>query len=153
PTGSLTEFLAVRLLLERFALTSAAEDSLGYAGPLTALRDELRQRIPRSPGPSEEQRAFIVFQLAQVLGWSPGQLHRRTAEQWSELVREIEAFSGIERRRVLHLAYEKRFRDQVLDALVLHTRQPVPAPPRFQVITCLDEREESFRRHLEEAAP
>jgi uncharacterized protein YbcC (UPF0753/DUF2309 family) len=153
PTGSLTEFLAVRLLLERWALTFAAEEALGYRGPLTLLRDQLRQKMPPPPGPSEEQRAFVVFQLAQVLGWSPDQLHRRTAEQWSELVREIEAFGGIERRRVLHVAYEKRFREQVLDALALHTRQPAPAPPRFQVITCLDEREESFRRHLEEAAP
>jgi uncharacterized protein YbcC (UPF0753/DUF2309 family) len=153
PAGSLTEFLAVRLLLERFALAQAAEDSLGYTGPLALLRDELRRQLPSGPKPNEEQQAFVVFQLAQVLGWSPDRLYRRTAEQWSELIREIEAFSGIERRRVLHLAYEKRLREQALDALALHARQPAAAPLRFQAITCLDEREESFRRHLEEAAP
>jgi uncharacterized protein YbcC (UPF0753/DUF2309 family) len=153
PAGSLTEFLAVRLLLERFALTCAAEDSLGYGGPLMSFRDELRQKLALPTKPSEEQRAFVVFQLAQVLGWSPDQLHRMTAAQWSELVREIEEFNGIERRRVLHLAYEKRFREQALDALALHVRHPGPARPRFQVVTCLDEREESFRRHLEEATP
>src|SRR5262249_14470152 len=64
-----------------------------------------------------------------------------------------EDFGGIQRRRVLHRAYEKRLREQTLDALALHARQPAFAPPRFQVVTCLDEREESFRRHLEEAAP
>jgi uncharacterized protein YbcC (UPF0753/DUF2309 family) len=153
PAGSLTEFLAVRLLLERFALAFAAEESLGYTGPLASLRDELRQRLPAPAKPSEEQRAFVVFQLGQVLGWSPDQLHRRTAEQWSQLVQEIEEFNGIERRRILHLAYEKRFREQALDALSLHVRRPTSVRPRFQVITCLDEREESFRRHLEEAAP
>jgi uncharacterized protein YbcC (UPF0753/DUF2309 family) len=153
PRGSLTELLAVRLLLERFALAHAAEESLGYKRPLAFLRTELRRRLPPSPTPSAEQRAFLVFQLAQVLGWSPDQLYRRTPEQWSELIQEIEEFNGIERRRVLHIAYEKRLRQQTLDALLLHPRRPAPAAPRFQVITCLDEREESFRRHLEEAAP
>src|SRR6185503_21304152 len=39
-----------------------------------------------------------------------------------------------------------------LDALALHEPRKVEAP-RFQVVNCLDEREESFRRHLEEVAP
>ncbi len=151
--GSLAEFLAVRLLLERFALAQAAEESLGYAGPLASIRDELRRRLPPPSKPSDEQRAFVVFQLAQVLGWSPDELYHRTAEQWSQLVEEIEAFSGIERRRIFHAAYEKRFREQTLDALALHVRRVALAAPHFQVITCIDEREESFRRHLEEAAP
>jgi uncharacterized protein YbcC (UPF0753/DUF2309 family) len=152
PAGSLTEFLAVRLVVERCALVEAAEESLGYTGPLASLRDELRERLP-PPRPSEEQRAFVVYQLAQVLGWSPDRLYGRTAEHWSDLIREIEDFSGIQRRRILHRAYEKRLREQALDALALHARQHASAPPRFQVVTCLDEREESFRRHLEEAAP
>jgi uncharacterized protein YbcC (UPF0753/DUF2309 family) len=150
--GTLIEFLAVRLLLERFALAQAALESLNFTGPLASLRDELRRRLPPRPQPNEEQRAFVVFQLAQVLGWSPDRLYHKSAEQWSELVREIEEFNGIERRRILHKAYEKRLLEQTLDALVLHPRQAASAPVRFQVITCLDEREESFRRHLEEAA-
>lgn len=153
PPGSLTEFLAVRLLLERFALADAADESLGYRGPLSLLREDLRQRLPPVPTPAEEKRAFVIFQLAQVLGWSPNQLYRLTAEQWAELICEIEEFNSLERCRILHLAYEKRLREQALDALTLHARVLVSPMPRFQVITCLDEREESFRRHLEEAAP
>jgi uncharacterized protein YbcC (UPF0753/DUF2309 family) len=153
PAGSLTEFLAVRLLLERFALADAANDWFGKPVPLASLRDELRRRLPPQAKPGEEQRAFVVFQLAQVLGWSPDALYRFDREQWVELLREIEEFGDIERRRLFHLAYEKRFREQTLDALTLHASQLAPQPPRFQAVTCLDEREESFRRHLEEAAP
>jgi hypothetical protein len=152
PAGTLTEFLAVRLLLERFALTDVSKKVLGYAGPLTSLRNEIQKRLPLSTRSSEEQWAFNVFQLAQVLGWPPDRLRRRTAEEWTDLVREIDAFSSFQRRRMFHAAYEKRFHEQALDALSLHAPQPAPTPPRFQAITCLDEREESFRRHIEETA-
>src|SRR5262249_9939553 len=71
PPGTLVEFLAVRLVLERLALAHTAREALGYTGPLAGLRDALRRRIAPPPPPSAEQRAFLVFQLAQVLGWTP----------------------------------------------------------------------------------
>lgn len=155
PAGSLVEFVAVRLLLDRLAAAHAAEAELGYAGPLAQLRVALRP--PPAPPLGAAHRAFPIFQLAQVLGWAPLDLSRLTPGEWALLVSEVEAFGDIERRRVFHLAYERRFRVQTLDALILHRRceagaKPA-APPRFQVVTCLDEREESFRRHLEEVAP
>lgn len=155
PEGSLVEFLAVRLLLERLALGYAAREELGYRGPPAGLRAELRARVPDPAPPTAEQRAFVVFQLAQVMGWTPEELSRLTPAGWASLVGEVEAFNPVERRRVFHLAYERRFRTQTLDALALHPRfRPAWGDrPRFQTITCLDEREESFRRHLEEIAP
>lgn len=153
PGDSLTEFLAVRLLLERFALTHGAKHTLGYSGPLADLRLELQRRLPAPVSSSRKQRAFLVFQLAQELAWAPHQLHRLDPKQWAALFNEIEAFGDTERRRVFHLAYESRFREQTLDAIALHPRRRAATPARFQVVTCIDEREESFRRHLEEVAP
>jgi uncharacterized protein YbcC (UPF0753/DUF2309 family) len=152
PAGSLHEFVAVRLLLERVAIGNAAREAVGYAGPLSGLRDHLRARLAPWVPPGAATRAFPVFQTAQVFGWSPDELSALTPAAWEVLVREVEAFSGTERRRVFHLAYEARFRSQTLDALALHARRKA-GPARFQVATCLDEREESFRRHLEEVAP
>jgi uncharacterized protein YbcC (UPF0753/DUF2309 family) len=155
PEGSLVEFLAVRLLLDRLALAHTAREALGYTGPLGGLRDECRKRIPPPQPPSAEQRAFAVFQLAQVLDCPPSELHQLDPVGWEALVSEIEAFGQVDRRETFHLAYERRFQEQVLDALALHApnASESPRPPRFQVVTCLDEREESFRRHLEEVAP
>ncbi|HSQ55515.1 MAG TPA: DUF2309 domain-containing protein [Gemmata sp.] len=153
PKDSLTEFLAVRLLLERHALIHAARESLDYRGPLDGLRNELQSILSPTPPPNEYQRAFLVFQLAQVLGWLPETLFHLKVDQWSALLHEVESFNQLERRRIFHLAYEKRFREQTLDAISLHSGRAAPRPPRFQVVTCIDEREESFRRHLEEVAP
>src|SRR5262249_221804 len=146
PPGSLVEYLAVHLLLDRLALAHAAREALGYTGPLRELRGELRGRIAPQPAPTPDERAFPVFQLAQVLGWSPDELARLSPAQWGALLAEIETFDDVQRRRVFHLAYEHRFRTQSLDAIAARAALPPegPAQPRFQVVTCLDEREESF---------
>ncbi|MFO0908618.1 MAG: DUF2309 domain-containing protein [Isosphaeraceae bacterium] len=153
--GSLVGFLAVRLLLDRFALSYLARKSLGFSGSLGELRAELLRRTEAKPLSADEQRAFLVFQLAQLFGLSPDMLHRLTPRDWETIVREIEGFSGTERRRIFHRAYERRFYTQTLDAVALHAQNPNPTPalPRFQVVFCIDEREESMRRHLEEVAP
>ena len=142
PPNTMVEFLAVRLILERLALAYVARETLGYDGPLNGLRQAALARSTPPPATNEEQRAFLVFQLAQVLGWCPEALNRLTAAEWSALVGEIEAFSSLERRRVFQLSFERRFRTQALDALSVYGRRRpgrVEAP-RFQAVFCIDTR-------------
>jgi uncharacterized protein YbcC (UPF0753/DUF2309 family) len=157
PPGSLEGFLAVRLLLDRLAITHVARESLGWTGPLSELRALLATLIPNEPTLTSEQRAFQIFELARHRGWKPESLRGLPVAQWATLVREVEAFSNVERRRILHRAYERRYRMLALDALAAHRRSRAAASPvsdpAFQVITCIDDREESFRRHLEEVEP
>jgi uncharacterized protein YbcC (UPF0753/DUF2309 family) len=164
PPGSLIDFLAVRLLLDRFAAAAVARDTLGYTGPLDQLRAAARRQAGKQHGPSIDQRAYTVFQLAQVRRWRPKDLCNLSQEQWQTLVDEIEAFSSVERRRVYHLAYERKYRNETLDAVINHSRRVALAGrgvssrdgarlPAYQVVCCLDEREESFRRALEEVDP
>lgn len=155
PAGTLVEYVAVRLLLERLALARTARDALGDKGELRTLRGRLLSCVNHAPRVSVEQRAFLVFQLAQTLGWKPEELHRQSKTDWANLVEEIESFSELQRRRIYQQAYERRYRNQTLDAIIAHDQRtkPAPAPPRIQVSCCLDDREESYRRHLEEVAP
>ncbi len=155
PAHSLQGFVAIRLILERLALRHAAQTALGYEGPLSNLRQVLQTHVERHPAESLEQRAFQVFQLAQIRGWLPEQLLRLTKPEWIQLTQEIEAFSMLERRKLFHRAYEYRFLSKTLDAISIQSRRSPEriAAARFQAIFCLDEREESMRRHLEEVAP
>lgn len=153
--GSLIEFLAVRLLLERVALAYVSRQHAPLRGDLAGLRDRAWNANPPPPPNGLDQRAFLLFQLAQLLEWTPAELYRLKRPEWNELVEEVESFSGERRRRLFHIAYERRVHTLALDALAVHT-QRVPErikSPRFQIITCIDAREESFRRHLEEQFP
>ena len=89
PVGTLTEFLAVRLILERFALAHVAREELDYHGPLKDLREAAWSRVVRRKSPSRVQRAHLVFQLAQLLGWTPSTLHGLSSNQWTSLIGEI----------------------------------------------------------------
>jgi len=155
PKDSLVQFVAVRLLLDRFAVAAAARASLGEAGPLAELRARLAARVPQTRVNRDKQRAFLIFQLAQVLGWTAEQLCRLDAAGWVALCAEVEGFTELDRRKVFHLAYEHRFRVQTLDALGTRGDRLVRPKerPSFQAVFCIDEREESIRRHVEEVAP
>ena len=156
PTGSLIEFLAVRLLLERTALRHLAQNLSLPVGPsLADLRNELQNRMTRRSTTSVEQRTFFVFQLAQVMGWSPPDLYHLSSREWAALIAEIECFPPVARRRIFQLAFEHRLLVKSLDAVSFNNqRTPAPTvPPRFQSVFCIDAREESFRRHLEEQGP
>ncbi len=153
--GSLVDFLAVRLLLDVMALRASARISLGYDVKLTTMRAELLPQLPSTRSDCQMQQAFLVFQLAQILGWSPEQLYLLRSNAWTELLDELENFGELDRRRVFHLAYEHRVRVQALDALSSRSDRvsDFKERPSFQAVFCIDEREESIRRHLEEISP
>lgn len=154
--GSLIEYLALRLLLDRLAVEYVSKKTLGFDGSPGDLRNFARRYISRDTSSLVDQRAFLAFQLAQIFGWSPDELHKLTPDQWSQLVLEAEAFSSIERRRIFQHAYERSFRIRTLDAIAIHQPRTVSndgRAPQCQVICCIDDREESLRRHLEEVAP
>ncbi|CCH31313.1 DUF2309 domain-containing protein [Actinosynnema sp. NPDC047251] len=132
--AALADYLAVQLTLDVFATRHV----LATAAPV-------EDAAPR-PGLELVYEAFALARLMDV----PLADHDRAAT-WLGVV---DGCDEVERRRLLHLAYERRHRIGVLDGLAAHQRLAVPAgTPAFQAVFCLDEREESVRRHLEECCP
>jgi uncharacterized protein YbcC (UPF0753/DUF2309 family) len=151
-TVTLRGYLAVRLLFERAALDHAARQaSLG--GPLSDLRARLRPRLPRPAPPTAPERAWPLFHVAQLCGLDPSIVDQWTARHVAELESELGELDGVRRRRILHQAFERTIRYRLYDALMGHAPRRLLALPSFQAVFCLDEREESFRRHLEEVEP
>ena len=121
--GSLIEFLAVRLVLDRLALRSIARNVVGWRGELAELRRTLMRPTSTTASNHQDQRAFTVFQLAQWRDWSPETLFHLTPREWRQLYTEVEAFGSVERRRIFHGAYERMYRRQALDALAAHVQR------------------------------
>jgi uncharacterized protein len=150
--GTLLEFLAVRLILDRVAAGFVAAQAGWESRDLGALRRQLMESPHLLRTVAVEQRAFTVFQRAQLLGWSPARLFKLSREDWRQLVLELEGFREYDRRRVFHTAYERHYRDRALSAIAQAAARPLEsvAEPKFQAVFCIDAREESFRRHIEE---
>ncbi|TWU43650.1 hypothetical protein Poly51_62610 [Rubripirellula tenax] len=157
PHDSLVDFLAVRLILDRFAAKYVASETLTYDGSLSGLADFAWKRSNQSKD-IHLQSTFHLFQLAQSLGWSWSQLESLSKKECSLIFGELEAFDDIHRRRIFQEAYERKYRNDALTAIALTSKKVVNAStkkqrPTFQICCCIDDREESFRRYLEEIDP
>lgn len=94
-----------------------------------------------------------VYRVLSSAGVGVAQVTRIDEAAWRCLVRDIFSFDDFARRRVLQRAYEHRYKMQFLSALQLKGVDVPPEKPAFQAMFCLDEREESIRRHLEAVVP
>jgi uncharacterized protein len=163
PEGTIVEFLAIRLILDRFASEYLVKTNSKFNGTLQQFRQwaaaELESQSNRIAA-RRQRNAFRMFELAQLLDWRPRTLAGHCPLQWQQIVSEVNAFTGVERRQIYHLAYERKYRNETLDAVQVHSARTTHlagkskrVKPDFQMVNCIDEREESFRRHLEEIYP
>ena len=150
--AKLADFLALRLVLDRVAAESVAP-RFGHSVDLAGLWTELRDRYPTRRGPGSVARAHLLFQVARRLGLTAYDIQALDENDLMRFERAIHGFDGITRRRLFHLAYERRHRVEVLDALLAHqatASMPAASRPELQLVFCMDERCESIRRAVEE---
>ena len=146
---SLMDFLAVRLTMSRVASQIGSEDILQQESP---LKTQESRRL---------SRAARVYDAARVVRLSANEVMALSDLEWTAFIDEVKAFNGLERRRVLHLAYEHWHEREILRGLASHRKyrsltdgaSETNGRPPAQVFFCIDEREESMRRALEEVEP
>ncbi len=152
---SLMDFLAVRLTMT----VVATENARQAHGSVLQFWSQWRQPIAPAPLTEAQQmaQAARIFDVAQLLGLFAAKIDSLTSAEFNVLVAEINAFDDWERRRIWHLAYEHRHEQEILQPLLTHRLTVDPRRPAYrpaaQVIFCIDEREESIRRALEEIDP
>ena len=142
---ALMDFLAVRLTMSRIAAGRGAAETTPEESP---LKTQERRRLSRTAR---------IYDAARVVRLSAEEIESLSESEWVAFSSEVKAFNGLERRRILHLAYERAHEREILRGLASHRKyRGLFDPPRrapAQVFFCLDEREESMRRALEESNP
>jgi uncharacterized protein YbcC (UPF0753/DUF2309 family) len=110
------------------------------------------------------RKAWRLFHLAQHMGMDAQRFAQLERERIDRLLSVLEALDDPNTSGYLWLrAYEHHFQEEIFSALLNkhmtpHPQTPSPsrgegASPVAQLIFCMDDREESVRRHLEELAP
>jgi uncharacterized protein len=148
-TVALIDVLAVRLLLERRAIEHACA-ARQLPVEWTALQTH-HAAVHRIAG--LERDAWMLAGIAASAGFSTVSLSTLPDDALREFRADLNEAPALVQRQLLHDAYERRYRRQILDGLIaVEAHQPTAsvARPAAQYVFCIDEREESLRRAIEE---
>lgn len=101
------------------------------------------------------RNAWRLFHLAQLLGLTAGELRALSVIDTDRWLEVLDGFPSDEHGPVWLRAYERPYQQRLLAGLRGHDRATLPPDqrPRAQFVLCIDEREESFRRHIEAQDP
>lgn len=149
---TLEEFLAVRLLFEWQAVQQQCEQA-GLPQEWVALQ----ALVPPPSTRSALLDARRLWDIARAAACDAGTVRALSNEALATLWAECDACTDLWRRQIFLEAYERAYRTVILDALAARRALPAEPPsterPRGQFVFCIDEREESIRRALEEQHP
>jgi uncharacterized protein YbcC (UPF0753/DUF2309 family) len=118
-------------------------------------------RLSRSSGQAGSQHAYTdgwrLFRLSQHLGLCGADIRRLGREGAQNLLESLGILDDEAAGFIWLRAYERHYREQLFNAITVnHGRgawQQRDERPEAQLVFCMDDREESFRRHLEEINP
>lgn len=115
----------------------------------------LVEEIEHDTEGADLERAWQLHRLTRALHLYGTELQATPIERIAELSSLLDGFAAAVRLPIWQEAYEIHYRDQVLEALHdgREHRHVATGRGQLQVVTCIDDREEGIRRHIEETEP
>ncbi|MDQ4065563.1 MAG: DUF2309 domain-containing protein, partial [Actinomycetota bacterium] len=98
-----------------------------------------------------------LFRLAQLAGWSAGEVRALSPSVRDRILAVLDAYPEADHRSLWLSAFERHYREEILGALAANRGrgrwQVRDRRPRAQIVFCIDEREESMHRAVDEVDP
>jgi uncharacterized protein YbcC (UPF0753/DUF2309 family) len=169
---NLPEFFVRRALFEGRLpeyLAAASQQAIAESGAAGSSREHWRlpadriftwKHSPMAERPEVHtpwRSGWRLFRLAQHLGLSGHDIRTLSIGDCENLLAALDDLSPARRGYLWLSAYERRYREDLFNALANNRGRGHWAKrderPETQIIFCMDDREEGIRRHLEERNP
>lgn len=149
---SLNDYLAIALLL----IQSAQHYFIGEDQPLSAFFDQ--EQPTQDQAPQLHDEGLTLFLSLVYTGANALKVAQAQDKTLQALLKAQAAFDQSTRQRLLQEAMELSYERKILTALAQqHQEQDLSLPrrlrPSLQATFCIDDREESYRRLMEEVDP
>lgn len=99
------------------------------------------------------QLSIALYQITTSFRLPDGWMRGIGTSDLLKIIDEIDASEFRDRVRLWHEAYEHHFHREAIEAISAHKLSSEEDKKYAQVLFCIDDREESIRRHLEETDP
>lgn len=147
PRCSLEEYATIILLIE-----NTIDRYLGkkYSLDLYTIYNQSNDLVI-----SRMECSLLIYEMSKLTRDQHEWINQLTPESAHDALSQLMTFNRHHRLPLWQEAYENHFYKDSLNAFVAHQKKlhPIPSNPKYQFAFCMDDREESIRRHVEEVSP
>ncbi len=145
PVIKLTEYIAALLLIESSVDTFFSEIHSLDVTLIRGRKEEVKL--------SSFNLSLALYQITKDMKLDSRWVQKLTREEALQIIDGVDMAEKTHLVRLWHEAFEHEYYRRALKAVMGKEKREITSSPEAQILFCIDDREESIRRHIEEVNP